>query len=698
MDERAGRRLAVILGHGQKDDREEAENSVSLRGASASVGAGREQPHGVFLPEKLTDDGAWDVVRSSYSPEKLVTTFPPPDDHIRTLYDNLETTIARYPSLPFLGTREKLADGGYGDYKWMTYSEVGDSRTAIGSGLCRLGLGAQATVGIYSANCKEWVLLDSAAHAYSMVSVPLYDTLGPDAVKYICSHAEVRCVGCSATVLKTLLQCLPECPTVRLLVVWGLNERQLPRPPPGSSCRILSLAQVEVLGKERLQPHNPPSSSDLATICYTSGTTGLPKGAMLTHGNLIANAAATSTIIGDTGPEHRHMSYLPLAHIYERTNLTISTHTGIGYGFYHGEVTELLDDVAALKPTVFCSVPRLWNRIYDKVMQTIRTGSPVSRKLFQMAYDSKKTALLKGDISKARFGGLWDSLVFSKLKAKLGGEVQIMTTGASPLSAEVFEFLKICFGASVMEGYGMTEVACTICMTHPQDPLSGHVGPPVPCCEVKLQDIPEMSYSTQDQPYPRGEVCVRGPSVFKGYYKDEQQTAEVIDDRGWLHTGDVGMWLPGGRLKIIDRKKNLFKLAQGEYVAPEKIENVYARSPLVLQSFVYGDSLKGDLVAIVVPDPEVLLPWAKEHNLPQRLEELCADPTVIEEVLSSMQGEGRVAELNGFEQVRAITLVPEPFSTENGLLTPTFKLKRPQAREAFQGMIDAMYKRLAQRT
>lgn len=187
------------------------------------------------------------------------------------------------------------------------------------------------------------------------------------------------------------------------------------------------------------------------------------------------------------------------------------------------------------------------------------------------------------------------------------------------------------------------------------------------------------------------QICVRGPILFKGYYKDPGATAETIDADGWLHTGDVGTWIPGGRLKIIDRKKNIFKLAQGEYIAPEKIENVYARSPFVLQSFVYGNSLRAQLVAVVVPDPEYLLPWAAERGLPKDLGTLCNTPVVQAAVFKSMQQEGQAGGLKGFEQVAAIKLTPEPFSVENGMMTPTFKLKRPQAQAAFQDAIAEMY-------
>lgn len=293
-------------------------------------------------------------------------------------------------------------------------------------------------------------------------------------------------------------------------------------------------------------------------------------------------------------------------------------------------------------------------------------------------------------------GPFWDRLVFSKVKARVGGEVRLLTSGASPISPDVFDFMRICFGATVLEGYGLTETSCLVGLTPPGDPKTGHVGPPSPACEIKLEDIPEMGYTNADRPFPRGEICVRGPIIFQGYYKDEVNTREALDDDGWLHTGDVGMWIEGGRLKIIDRKKNIFKLAQGEYVAPEKIENVYARSPFVQQSFVYGNSLRAHLVAVAIPDPEYLLPWARERGLPKDPAELCRNPQVVAAVLKSMLEEGRAAGLKGFEQVAAIHLHPEPFSVENGMMTPTFKLKRPQAQTFFQAAIDEMYSKLPQ--
>lgn len=287
---------------------------------------------------------------------------------------------------------------------------------------------------------------------------------------------------------------------------------------------------------------------------------------------------------------------------------------------------------------------------------------------------------------------MWDRLVFNKIKAKLGGRVRFMASGASPLSPNVMEFLKICFGCSVIEGYGMTETSCVISIMEDGDNLTGHVGPPNPACEIKLVDVPEMNYTSDDQPFPRGEICVRGPIIFEGYFKDDVQTREVIDDDGWLHTGDIGLWLPGGRLRIIDRKKNIFKLAQGEYIAPEKVESVYAKCRFVSQCFIYGDSLNSCLVAVVSVDPDVLKDWAASEGIKyENLGQLCNDRRTRAAVLAEMDAVGREAQLRGFEFAKAVTLVLEPFTMENGLLTPTFKIKRPQAKAYFAKAIADMY-------
>ncbi|KAK4802402.1 hypothetical protein SAY86_000605 [Trapa natans] len=589
----------------------------------------------------------------------------------------------------YLGSRIRV-DGTIGEYKWMTYGEASTAREAIGSALCSYGLSPGNCVGLYFINKPEWPIVDHACSAYSYISVPLYDTLGPDAVKYVVNHASIQAIFCAPQTLNTLLSFLSEIPSVQLIVVVGGNDENFPSLPSTLQVKLISYLKLLSEGRRNLQPYLPPKPEDIATICYTSGTTGTPKGAVLTHGNLIANVAGFSQSVKFC-PSDTYISYLPLAHIYERTNQIMSVYFGVAIGFYQGDNMKLMDDLVALRPTIFCSVPRLYNRIYSGITNAVKSSGIMRQRLFQAAYNSKKHAVMTG----RKPSLIWDRLVFSKIKEKLGGRVRFLGSGASPLSPDVMDFLRVCFGCQVLEGYGMTETSCVISCTDEGDNLSGHVGSPNPACEIKLVDVPEMNYFSEDQPYPRGEICVRGPIVFQGYYKDEAQTREVIDDSSWLHTGDIGMWLPGGRLKIIDRKKNIFKLAQGEYIAPEKIENVYAKCKFVSQCFIYGDSFNSCLVAVVAVDPDILQEWAASEGIKyEDLRLLCSDPRARAAVLADMDAVGREAELRGFEFAKAVTLVHEPFALENGLLTPTFKIKRPQAKAYFDKAISDMYAEL----
>lgn len=474
------------------------------------------------------------------------------------------------------------------------------------------------------------------------------------------------------------------------MVVGGIDEH-LPSLPSTTGMKLLSYTRLLSQGRSSMQPFCPPKPEDIATICYTSGTTGTPKGVVLSHANLIASVAGMTLSI-KFYPSDIYISYLPLAHIYERANQITSAYYGVAVGFYQGDNLKLMDDLATLRPTIFSSVPRLYNRIYAGITNAVQTSGILKQRLFNAAYNSKKQAVMNG----RKPSPMWDRLVFNKIKDKLGGRVRLMTSGASPLSPDVMEFLRVCFGCLVMEGYGMTETSCVISSMDDSDLLTGHVGSPNPACEIKLVDVPEMSYTSEDQPHPRGEICVRGPIIFEGYYKDEVQTREVIDEDGWLHTGDIGLWLPGGRLKIIDRKKNIFKLAQGEYIAPEKIENVYAKCKFVAQCFVYGDSFNSSLVAVVCVEPDVFKEWASSEGIKyESLGQLCIDPRAKAAVLAEMDAVGKEAQLRGFEFAKAVTLVIEPFTIENGLLTPTFKVKRPQAKAYFAKAISDMYNELS---
>jgi len=293
----------------------------------------------------------------------------------------------------------------------------------------------------------------------------------------------------------------------------------------------------------------------------------------------------------------------------------------------------------------------------------------------------------------------WDKLVFRKIQAVLGGQILLMSSGSAPISSDVMDFLRIAFSCEVTEGYGMTENCATCAKTWPDDPSSsGTVGPPQPVNEVKLVDVPAMGYTSEDKPNPRGELCVRGANCFTVYYKDEKNTKETVDEEGWIHTGDVGEIDHCGRIKVIDRVKNIMKLAQGEYVALEKIENLYSTLPMIAQIYVHGDSLQSHLVAVVIPDPllfsTVVSKLTGKKVAAEDVAELtkaCADERVKQHILDILTREAKRNGLKGFEMVKRLHLNLELFSIENGTLTPTMKIRRKDAYVKYKAELDALY-------
>jgi len=276
----------------------------------------------------------------------------------------------------------------------------------------------------------------------------------------------------------------------------------------------------------------------------------------------------------------------------------------------------------------------------------------------------------------------YDRLIFNKLRALLGGRVRLMVTGSAPINPDVLDFLKCCFCCPIGEGYGQTETSASATITSPLDGVSGHVGGPFPCVYIRLRDIPEMDYRTSDNP-PKGEICFKGNSIFKGYYKDHEKTREAFDDDGWLRSGDVGVAFPNGSIKIIDRAKNIFKLQQGEYIAPEKLEGVYVQSRFIQQIFVYGDSLQNFLVAIGVAEPEYLKEWGKQRGIVDITLEMNSNADLKKEILADLERLAKENKFSSLEKIKKIHLILDPFTPENEILTPTLKIKRNIAKKTF---------------
>ncbi|KAK7934162.1 hypothetical protein WMY93_005058 [Mugilogobius chulae] len=573
------------------------------------------------------------------------------------------------------------------------YTEVAEKAQLLGSGLLAKGCQPNSSqfVGIFAQNRPEWTISELACYTYSMAVVPLYETLGLEAMVHILNLAEISLVICdreekAASLLENKEKGMT--PKLSCLVLFNDFSDAFLERAKKCDVEVLKYAQIIELGRENLRDPVPPKHEDLAVVCFTSGTTGKPKGAMLTHGNIASNTSSVIKILEGylvIRQDDVSISYLPLAHMFERMiQVTMFCH-GARVGFYQGDISLLMDDIKTLKPTFLPVVPRLLNRIYDKIQGSVT--SPLRRALLNYAVKRKLAELSSGFV---RNNTLWDKLVFKKIQASLGGNLRFALTASAPISPAVLSFLRATLGCIIFEGYGQTECTAGCTFSMPGDFKAGHVGAPLPGSIVKVVDIPEMNYLAKNG---EGEICTKGPSVFKGYLRDPERTAEALDSDGWLHTGDVGQWLPNGTLRIIDRKKHIFKLSQGEYIAPEKIENVYMRCVPVLQVFVHGDSLESYLVGIVVPDPEVFVNWAKERGLVGSYQELCQNPDVKNAVLEDMKAVGKEAGLKSFEQVKDLYLHPETFSIANGLLTPTLKSRRTDIRRVFQEQLSAMYRK-----
>ncbi|XP_028349015.1 long-chain-fatty-acid--CoA ligase 6 isoform X4 [Physeter macrocephalus] len=598
-------------------------------------------------------------------------------DDARTMYEVFRRGLSISGNGPCLGFRNPKKP-----YQWLSYQEVADRAEFLGSGLLQHNCKpcTDQFIGIFAQNRPEWIITELACYTYSMVVVPLYDTLGRGAIRYIIDTADISTVIVDkpqkAVVLLEHVE-RKETPGLKLIILMEPFEEALK--DRGQDCGVVikSMQAVEDCGQRN---HHVPVCpgwflSQNAHRHFIWRDLACPS--VSTH---VTSSGKPSSTCKWSCPRNPVTS--PLCVSQAARQSVVYCHGG-RVGFFQGDIRLLSDDMKALCPTIFPVVPRLLNRMYDKIFSQADTS--LKRWLLEFAAKRKQAEVRSGII---RNDSIWDELFFHKIQASLGGCVRMIVTGAAPASPTVLGFLRAALGCQVYEGYGQTECTAGCTFTTPGDWTSGHVGAPLPCNHIKLVDVEELNYWTSKG---EGEICVRGPNVFKGYLKDPERTKEALDDDGWLHTGDIGKWLPAGTLKIIDRKKHIFKLAQGEYIAPEMIENIYIRSEPVAQVYVHGDSLKAFLVGIVVPDPEVMPSWAQKRGIEGTYAELCTNKELKKAILEDMVRLGKESGLHSFEQVKAIHIHSDMFSVQNGLLTPTLKAKRPELREYFKKQIEELY-------
>ena len=663
--------------------------------------------NGVFIGEKK--EGETQIIRNpTYAHiEPLPSTI---EEGLDTLYKIFERTVKKYPNKSGLGNRERLSKDKYGEYKFKTYKEIETEVIEYATGISLLNLCPEVKcksgdtfkfLGIYSRNREEWMISDIASHMNSVSIVTLYDTLGDNTIEFILSETNLETIAMETVNLFKITKLAEENKVSNLknLILFDDDIKE-EIDKAKKYFKVYTFNEIIEKGKTGKVEFTYCKPDTLATLSYTSGTTGTPKGTMLTHSQMASQLLGLKNVGFDLTENELYISFLPLAHAFERVINTYCMYLGATVAFYSGSPKRLMEDCQKCKPTVFVCVPRIALRIYDSVMEKVNTSNIISKNLFDIALKEKLVNLYKTGSFTHK---LWDKTVFKQIRESIGGRCRLFVIGGAPISSEICEKLKCFLSCPLLLGYGQTET-CGASMI--QNSLDNHYygpGGPIASVEIKLVDVPELGYSSDDiNPItklnePRGEICVRGPAVFKQYLNDIESTKNCFDEDGWLHSGDIGVIdiMRGNEIKIIDRVKSIFKLSQGEYIAPEKIENVLSQSKYVSQIYVTGISTESYVVAVVVPSIKECLEFLKEKNIncdESNIENYFKDSNLIKEIISDMDKFGRKNGLKGFEVVKKIILFKEGFTIENDLITPTLKLKRHNLKMRFNNDILELYK------
>lgn len=560
-----------------------------------------------------------------------------------------------------------------GGYIPITAQEVADSVQNLSAGLYALGLQANQKVAILSENRPEWLYVDMAVLALGAIDVPIYTSNTPQQIRYILDNSDSSIAFASASLIQKILEVHKQLPALKQIVCFDTPT------PSQREQGVRDIAELYAMGQSKGIPPISISKDQVCTIIYTSGTTGNPKGVMLTHHNFVSNVKIASSVLPITQHD-RALSFLPLCHVFERTGGYYVMFFNKAQIYYAESIETVANNMLEVKPTFMCSVPRLYEKMYSRIKEKIETGSLASKKIFSWALKIGQTvfeAQLKNRPISAllrRKYALADRLVFRKLRERTGGALRYFISGGAPLNPRIAEFFAYA-GIIILEGYGLTETSPILSCNIPDRRRIGSVGPPIPGIEIRIAED--------------GEILARGPSIMKGYYKNEAATQEVIDSEGWFHTGDIGYLDPDGFLYITDRKKDLLVTSGGKKVAPQNLENLFKTDPYLLEFVVVGDQ-RNYCTGLVVPNYEKLTAWAKENSLSDLSRTAMAQhPKVKEFLMARVQSLSK--ELASFEQIKKICILEQEFSIETGELTPTLKVKRKFVNEKYKAQIEALY-------
>ncbi len=594
----------------------------------------------------------------------------------RTLPSLLDEAADAYPN-PKAFNQPKPGGG------WTTMSN-GDFRTAadeIAVGLLASGMERGGHAAMFMDSDLHFALVDFGTLIAGILNAPLYTTYTDDNLVFVTEHSEATAMVVSnPEMLARFAAWAGRVPAVRLVVVATGDPAGIPLP---DGMRVMTLDALRAAGRAAIAaaPNRPDELRDMidphdvATLIYTSGTTGQPKGVMLTHENISSNVFAAYTGIRGMGHQDEvALTFLPLTHIYAR--MLSFADVAWGHQTFYSNPDQLVGHLAEVRPTIFATVPRVLEKVYDKVTLGVQQSEGAKK-----AIGSWAMGLASGFDMGHPPGGLGgikqavaDKLVFSKIRERLGlTRVRVVSVGGAALRPDLSNSFAA-WGIATLQGYGLTETSPVITNSTPDANLAGTTGQPIAGVEVMIA--------------ADGEILTRGPHVMKGYYKEPEKTAEAIDADGWFYTGDIGEVTPGGFLKITDRKKSLFKLSTGKYVIPQPIENALTEHALVEQAIVVGNSEKY-ATALLFPNADALAQWGTAHGVSGDLAAMVKNPTVLAEFerIATAANAG----MDHWMEVKRFRLCPEPMTVENGLLTPKMSVKRSDVTKRYASDIQAMY-------
>lgn len=592
---------------------------------------------------------------------------------VKRLFDFLTVQVERQSQAVFLSAKDVQADGCK-SWKDYTYQDVQTLSDKVSQLLLHAGLQKGDKIAIISANRPEWNFTDIGSQQLGIINVPMYPSISEDDYAFIFKDAGIQFafVG-DAAILKKVQPLRDKISGLKGIISFDKIA--------GVPCLKEELDKIETVDTARISlAKNAVEDEDIATIIYTSGTTGNPKGVMLTHANIVSNLTAVSQVLPFLEGE-RSLSFLPLCHSFERAVFFAYLMLGI-HVYYAESLDTIAENLKEVQPYCFTTVPRLLEKVYEKILAKGNALTGVSRRLFFWSMkvgEDYELGVSQGIVYDIKLY-IARKLVFSKWQEALGGRVHFIVTGAAAMQPRLIKLFTAA-GVHVIEGYGLTETSPVLTTNRvpERERCVGTIGMPLPGVEIRLAED--------------GEIIARGKNVMKGYYNRPDLTAEVIDNDGWFHTGDIGTWVEHfGQhfLKITDRKKELFKTAGGKYIAPQAIENKMKESAYIEQLMVVGGDDKKYIAALIVPSFQQLSAWAAEKNIPaDDMNLLLQKPEVL--TLFQKETDHYNRHFGKWEQIKKFRLLPQEWTVESGQLTPTMKLKRKVLQEQFKQEIEALF-------